>query len=676
MIVQTSGHLHFQMAQSVRDIAVRHFTPGHVLVVCYNTPAHSVVVPGNRPSRNLVVSPGHYTKQKMQKGSFNNVHLTEDLSQLILEELNKIEAWSLLSVNANNDFKETSLSRSDFEGYVLLSSCQDYEDVVKDVGDQVKKLRNTWGWNPRAKFVVLVLEVREVNAKRLAEDIVAELWTSRIVNSVVLIPLLDTHLATDPVNILDAYVWFPYHPTGKCPHDKHVTLHDRWVWDVRGRGHFMHNASLFPPKIPNNLHGCPLTVSTFEVPSFIMKRSTSKVDKKSIIYDKGIEIQILSELAKTTNSSIKYRVPPPDGGRWGSDVGNGRWNGVTGETARSYSDIGIACLWYRCHLVKEMECLRPYLIDKIRWYVPCATSYPRWMSLTRVFRLSLWSAFLTAYVVVSVIMWKVAKITGSISTEAAQNRAYTSLPKCLLNFWAVILDEPTSNRPPGVAAVRALFFGWVLYCWAVNTVYQAYLTSFLIDPGLQHQLASEDEILTSGIEYSTVPSMTFVYPELRELRYKHMKKTAEVDTAQARVAEGTLAVLHAKFPVEYNVALKYRNADGGPSICRIKDDFAFNLITIYVPKGFPLKPTYDKVLLALLQAGLVNLWWEYVNYAISLQGARKFGSPPGEYVVLTLKHLQSAFYFLLIGYAMSVLLFLIELSCHKRYKLKMKGNRN
>jgi hypothetical protein len=177
VIVQTSGHLHFQMAHSVRDIAERHFTVGHILVVCYNTPPHSVHVPRDTPSRNLVVTPGHYTNHKIQKDCFNIAHSTEDLRQLILEELNKIGAWSLLSFNANNDFKETSPSRSNYEGYILLSSCQDYEGVVKDVGHQVKKLRNTWEWNPRAKFVVLVLEIREVDAKRLAEDIFAELWT-------------------------------------------------------------------------------------------------------------------------------------------------------------------------------------------------------------------------------------------------------------------------------------------------------------------------------------------------------------------------------------------------------------------------------------------------------------------------------------------------------------------
>jgi len=272
-------------------------------------------------------------------------------------------------------------------------------------------------------------------------------------------------------------------------------------------------------------------------------------------------------------------------------------------------------------------------------------------------------------------MWQVVKITSNISTKAAQNQAYTSLPKCLLNFWAIILEESASNHPPDVAAIRALFLGWVLYCWAVNTVYQAHLTSFLINPGLQHQLSSEYEILTSGIEYSTETSITFLYPDLKGTPYRHLNNTVEVTSAQSRVADGTLAFLYAKYIVEYNIALKYKDANGDPSICNINDEFVFSLITIHVPKGSPLKTTYDKVLLGLLQGGFVNLWWDHIKYTASLEGAGEFGSPPGEYIVLTLKHLQSAFYFLFIGYAMSVILFFIELSYqhHKRYKRKMNG---
>ena len=521
--VQTSGHTYLQMVQGVRDIMTRHVTPGHTLIVSYNTPAHNQLGSRNAPAHALCFSAGQNTNRKGCLHFSSDLPSTEDMVQLILKEFNKIEAWSLLSFDAKHDCKEMLPSSSKYEGYVLFSLRQDREDVVKDIRHQVKKLRNNWEWNPRAKFVILVAEMRHVNAKLLAEDISAELWTSRVVNSVVLIPALDTHLATGTANTLDAYVCFPYQPRVQCPQVKEVILQDRWILDSRNRSHFLHNTSLFPHKIPNDLHGCPFTVSTFPVPGMIMRKNNIEVDPENVIYDKGLEIQILTELAKSTNSSLKFRKPPPGHEYWGSDLGNGTWNGVIGEIAKSYADIGIGDAWYRCHLVNEIECLTPHLIDKARWYVPCARPYPRWVGPTRVFKLSLWLGFVTGYVTISFTMWQVVKITNNIFTEAAQNQAYASLSKCLLNFWTIVLQKSASSNPPNVAAVRALFLAWVLYGWAINTVYQAYLTSFLIEPGLQHQLDSEDAILNSGIKYGVATQALGIYPWLGERRYRHMK---------------------------------------------------------------------------------------------------------------------------------------------------------
>jgi hypothetical protein len=100
-------------------------------------------------------------------------------------------------------------SSSKYEGYVLLSTRQDDEDMVKDTRHQVKNLINNWEWNPRAKFVILFPEIRYINAKLFAENISAELWTSGVVNLVVLIPALHTHLATNIVNTMDEYICLP-----------------------------------------------------------------------------------------------------------------------------------------------------------------------------------------------------------------------------------------------------------------------------------------------------------------------------------------------------------------------------------------------------------------------------------------------------------------------------------
>ena len=106
--------------------------------------------------------------------------------------------------------------------------------------------------------------------------------------------------------------------------------------------------------------------------------------------------------------------------------------------------------------------------------------------------------------------------------------------------------------------------------------------------------------------------MIILNPELQGTRIRHLNNTGEVDLAQARVAEGTLAFLFAKIPVEYNIALQYKDTNGVLSSCKTNDEFVLNLVTIHVPKGFLLNSKYDEVLLALLQAGLLNWWLEHL----------------------------------------------------------------
>ena len=150
--VQTSGHTYLQMVQGVRDIVTRHVTPGHTLIVSYYTPAHILLGSRNAPAHALCFSADQNTNRKGRLHFVSDLCSTEDMAQLILEELNKIEAWPLLSFDAKHDCKEMLPSSSKYDGYVLLSLSQDHEDVVKDIRHQMKKLRNICEWNPRANI--------------------------------------------------------------------------------------------------------------------------------------------------------------------------------------------------------------------------------------------------------------------------------------------------------------------------------------------------------------------------------------------------------------------------------------------------------------------------------------------------------------------------------------------
>lgn len=586
--------------------------------------------------------------------------LWEDTNNLLLEAMHQTENWPFLVFEAQKGNPELQKTTIKHGSYMLL--VQEVKSAVEDVKLQMEKLKTNVGWNPRAKYVVMILQRGTTPSNTLIQGILSELWNSKVVNAVV--------LSQTSVSKLNIYTSFPYHPRGRCGEIRDVVLLDSCITNKEGKSCFLHNSSLFPQKIPRDLYGCPFTVSTFEYEPYMMKRkATSTVE-----YEDGLDLRLIRVIGQAMNMTMLLRPPPPDGSRWGFLLENGTWVGVTAEILRGYSDLALVGWFYRCHIINEIECSFPYIIDEARWYVPCAQPYPRWMSLTRVFKYSLWLGFLTAYIIVALVMWQVVKISNSISRKPIENQAYTSLVKCLLNFWAIILEESASNNPPHVAVIRGIFLVWVLYCWAVNTVYQTFLTSFLIDPGLQHQLSSEEEILHSGIAYGIPTTMVSILPGLSDSRYHRKLRCDDVEVCQKRLAmKGDLALFFTKYNNEYMAALKYMDGDGKPLVCQFDGSYYRQYVVIPVPKGNPMLDAYNNIIRLVHQAGLIEKWWQDLKYTATLSSAKDFNLPVGEYIKLTLEHLQSAFYFLFLGYCVSIMSFLSEiLRCRKRSMTKQK----
>ena len=108
-------------------------------------------------------------------------------------------------------------------------------------------------------------------------------------------------------------------------------------------------------------------------------------------------------------------------------------------------------------------------------------------------------------------VWIVVKLYYKNHSSETHNEAYTNIIKRFLNFWAVILEESTSDEPPHVPSI---FLMWVLYCWAVNTLYQTFLTSSLVDTGLQSQISSEKNF-TPGWNTASIRLSYSIFNTLR-----------------------------------------------------------------------------------------------------------------------------------------------------------------
>jgi ionotropic kainate glutamate receptor 3/ionotropic kainate glutamate receptor 5 len=587
---------------------------------------------------------------------------------MVLRHFFELEDWTLLYFHENDGGKMKHLSEKKHENYIITSSYREHQCLLKDITQQISRLYKTGNLNSRAKFVFVSAYVQgDVN--KFASRLFAELWKLKILNAILVAPTPEISDTAEPdfAHVFDVFTWFPYHPPGHCTDVRDAVLLERWVSGEENNSRFLYNASLFPSKIPHDFHGCQIRVSTFEYMPFVGRKKTTKSDPNKVIFDEGLEVRLLKSIGEKKNISIKFLHLPADGDKWGVNFGNGTWTGVTGEIIRSYSDIATGNWWYRCHLIEETECVTPHSIDQVRWYVPCAQPYPRWMSITRVFRLPLWLGFISSYVTVSIVMWLVVKASNSISTGPIENQAYTSLVKCLLNFWAIILEESASNNPPHVAVIRLVFFMWVLYCWAVNTVYQTYLTSFLIDPGLQHQISSEDELLDSGMALGIPATVMSVIPGISDERYRRHDSCKNVTACEDRMAfKGDLGFFFSKYNMEYFAAAKYVDSDGKSLVCKLDEICCIQFGTFPVPRGSQFLEIFNEIILHLLQGGFMEQWWKDIQYTATLDLASDFNLPPGEYIKLTLEHLQSAFYFLFLGCTLSIFAFVTELFCSRK----------
>ena len=588
----------------------------------------------------------------------NNISIDTEHDESFLKNMFNSSNWCFqLYTNTNKDIASNVPGQN--EAYIVWSGKNNPEDIAEDLKQQFTVLRKCEAWNPRAKFVILIHNKlgEDIDQKSLAETIFSKLWKYFIFNVIVLMHSSDSSDTYEKVNI---YTWFPYHPPGRCANVYEPVLLDIYITQETT---FLNNTMLFPNKLTKNLHGCKLRISTFELGPMTFKQVTN--DDGSIEFLEGFEVELYKMMGKGLNMSIFY-MQRSDNVLFGVQLENGSWTGITGEIIRNYSDI--ASSWYKCHIIKQFDCLTPHVIDRAKWFVPCAQPYPRWSSLTRVFKPSLWLGLLSAYVVVAYAMHLVVFLRASLTTPETRNYGYYGKSKVFLNFWAIILSGSAPGDPPHNFSLRSVFLAWVLYCWAVNNVYQTFLTSFLIDPGLQHQISTEEELLTSGtLKYGYDVETEAVIPGLLEERYKNHQICESYEDCQQRLL-GTqnFAFVFGKVITDYDIAAHHMTADGKPLICQVEDVVMNQITSMTVLKGHPLLRFFNMIIRSALEAGLVEKWFEDVKYTATLRAASNFNMPPGEYITLSLQHLQSAFYFLFFGLFLSLMAFIGELINYNR----------
>lgn len=163
---------------------------------------------------------------------------------------------------------------------------------------------------------------------------------------------------------------------------------------------------------------------------------------------------------------------------------------------------------------------------------PAQNLFPNGRALQEFFSLAFWLVGLASTAIAAVFMLVVGKNLPDTSV-------YREISSCLATSWSVLLGVSVSVVPRS-DTFRVFFITWVCYSLAINTVFQAYLTSYLIDPGLERQSSGMDEIIDYKIEcgverFLATFRRSFNDPQINTITGK-LKEVQTRESAAKRIA--------------------------------------------------------------------------------------------------------------------------------------------
>ena len=637
----------------LKNISVRHFNPRRTLVISLWRHAHS-----KSDYRPLV--------------STNSAEFA--IESVLVEEINNVQMWPIVT-SRSLGISDTKSTREPvygtYESYIIMAYGTGNEDVLERIMGQIQTLSYHPSWNPRARFIVTPITKQDTHSTtRWAQQILSYLWQWKIINVVALIGAsqpLATNVTpvSQPSTMFELYTWFPYDSPDQCSTVKDVVLLD--MWTTEGQGRFIKNTNLFPIKIKNNLHTCPVIATTFPLTVAVGNAEQINMEKETntkITYSEGWEVNFLKTIAESMNSSIYYILPPPKNEKWGDLLDNGSFTGLTGDLVHNRADIGFAAWPLNPRTLQALDATKTYFRDEWVWWVPCAKKIPRWKSIFMVFSTGTWAAGLFSVVISLLVMVFLAK--GEQRTGILQEwQVYKRFPSCFSSVWAVLLAVSVSAMPR-TSSVRAFFASWVCYCLAITTIFDAFLITYLINPGLQHQINSFEEIVASDKDFGYHLVIGAIVGESDDIIMKQgIRCDNDTPPCLSWVAyHNNFSLLSSMTFMDYTLTRWYLDENGKPLICQAGDTFYGANYVTYMTKGSPLLSQFNRLITHHIEAGFLN---HILKQGMDLQriqaAARARDVLVGKYYNLSMEHLQGAFLICIGGLTLSCIVFVGELLC-------------
>jgi len=596
----------------------------------------------------------------------------------LIEELHKSDLWPILVCNVGykmdgNTYKEIHPHGS----YIILTSvtCRVWEENIGNFMWQMNQLvfrdNTKYSWNPRAKFVVSVVSnCRHFENKFISRAILEHLWFYDVMDAVVLFLKSNEHAGNDLLQnttestqstYLELHTSYPYENSDRC-HPVAGTVPVK-VFTVRNLSDFR-RIEIFRGYFSKNFHGCPIQMFVTLFPLLVYETGHKLYNDSKHQYFSGEEweVEIARVIGKALNMSTHIVSRTED--RY-MEKFKGIPNIIVGTVASLDSTFE-----------NFYKYTRSYLSVRIAWYTPCAVKYQRWSRFFNIFSVDMWICFALS-LVLAVITVSCISICGHKS-HLHQSQSYSNIFSVTTNIISVVLSVSVNTQPRS-APLRLFFFCWVCYSVAISTVFQAYLTTFLIEPGYEEPIKTVEQMLRSDKIFGFDQYFRTLFHETSDPVYSAIIRDAAQCPDEptcfiwAAVYHNISTVIKDLDIEIYRARENWTDENNRPLLCEMDGGVVRTVdVAIGVSKGSLLFEFIDGVLSHMFEGGIFMHIKERSFDKLKMKVKLDIPAFDDTYSAIKIRHVQMAFYLLIVGYILAVACFVTEIMWY-RYWSKGRG---
>jgi hypothetical protein len=599
----------------------------------------------------------------------------------LIEELHTSGRWPILVYNISYMWNGNMYTEINQHGsYIILTSgpCFVSELYIRNFWQQLKELiyhnNREHSWNPRAKFVVPVMSnCTQVENTNISRTILEHLWKFKVMNAAVLYLNSNKHAGNDlqqntadsaQGTYLELHNWYPYENSDRCiPATVNVPVR---IFTMENFSEFSRK-DIFRGHFEKNFHGCRINVYVQDLfPVVYLNRHNSYNDPKYEFIDfTEWEIELSKVIGEELNMKLQIKEHS------------------LGEDLEYLFVTRVPVTFYLLDPLYEYT--RSYFSLRFAWYTPCAVKYDRWSRFFNIFSVDMWIC-LALSLVLALITIRCISNYGHKS-HLHQSTSYSNIFSVTYNIIAVLLSVSV-NTQPRTAPLRLFFFCWVCYSVAISTVFQAYLTTFLIESGYEEPIRTIEQMLKSEKKFGIpIVDKTILYSHISDFVFPNTSDPVDSEIVKDAVQcpdQPTCfiwaAVYHNISTVVNDVTMKIYSVIGSwadennrPLLCEVDGGFVRTLdFTMKVKKGTAFFEFIEDVLGHIVEGGIFMHIKELFIEKLRMESNFDIPTFADTYYAISMTHLQTAFYLLLLGYLLAVACFVTEIMWH-RYRSKGRG---